>query len=148
MRVKLYESKWENKVTGELAKKFYDTIMASDIEGVKEASVALLTKCEDFFDEDEEYIINEIEALINEISEAEEEDDIDSSLEELYDFCDGYSILIDVREEPEDAEVFVGDDNGDEDEEENIPSIEIDPETDEIVEISDEDIEESCKSNK
>lgn len=138
MKVKLYESKWDNKVVGNLAKDFYDSIMNSDTEAVIEASIRLLDKCETFFDEDDEYIINEIEGLISEFEEAEDDDELNTCLEELYDFCDGYSILIDVKEEPEDAEVFI------DDEDEDIPEIGIDPETDEIVEIGDDDIEE-CK---
>lgn len=109
MKIKLYESKWENKIKGELAHNFYDSIMAGDIEGVKSSSENLINKCKDFFDQDEEeYIFNDIESLLVGFEEADEED-IDDMLNELYDFCDNYLILIDVKEEPEDAEVFVDD---------------------------------------
>ena len=56
---------------------------------------------EQFFDEEEQdYVISEIEDLIDSFTDAvEDEEEIDFLLDELYDFCDGYNILIDDNEE-------------------------------------------------
>ncbi len=119
MKVKLYESKWDHKVKGELAYNFYNAIKDNDLEKVRDASIALLERCKGFFtilddegketDEKEEYILNEIDVMIDEIQEAdtEDEDVINNILNEIYDFCDEYLILIDIAEEDPDAEVFV-----------------------------------------
>lgn len=139
MKIKLYESKWDNKVEGELAYNFYNSVEDADIEKVKLSSVALLDKCKEFFDledEDNEYILNEIDVMEDEFSETDEEE-LNDLLNELYDFCDDYLILIDIKEEPEDAEVFVEPEEKGEEEIEPIEVQEVEPESedDELVEV-------------
>lgn len=97
MRVKLYEAKWKHIIEGELADNFHNTIDASDVEGAIAASVALLEKCKEFFDpEEDEYVIYEIEDLIESFNDVDRDDvdSVDYLLDELYDFCDGYNIFI------------------------------------------------------
>lgn len=98
MKVKLYEARWLHTISGELASEFHRAIEEADIEGVKSKAVELLTKCKEFFDpEEQEYVIYEIDDLIDSFESVEDdEDEVDFLLDELYDFCDGYNIFIDV----------------------------------------------------
>ena len=106
MRVKLYEARWLHHISGKLASDFHKAIEEANLEMVKANSIALLEKCKEFFDpEDQDYVIYEIEDLVDSFSNVEEdEEEIDFLLDELYDFCDGYNIFIDVVEEPENEE--------------------------------------------
>ena len=99
MRVRLYEAKWLHHISGALADDFHAAIEAADLEGVKSNSIALLERCREFFDpEEQDYVLSELEDLIESFSDVElDEDEIDGLLSELYDFCDGYNIFIDVE---------------------------------------------------
>lgn len=101
MKVKLYEAKWLHHISGSLASEFHKAIEEGNIEAVKSNSIALLEKCKEFFDQEEQdYVIYEIEDLIESFTDVEEdEDEVDFLLDKLYDFCDGYNIFIDVVEE-------------------------------------------------
>lgn len=103
MKVKLYEAKWLHHISGDLARDFHNAIEEGNIELVKSNSIALLEKCKEFFDpEDQDYVIYEIEDLVDSFEGVDEDpDEIDFLLDELYDFCDGYNIFIDVVEEVE-----------------------------------------------
>ena len=103
MRVRLYEARWKHHISGTLASDFHRAIEEANLEEVKSNSIALLEKCKEFFDpEEQDYVIYELEDLIDSFSSVElDEDEIDYLLDELYDFCDGYNIFIDVVEEPE-----------------------------------------------
>ena len=109
MKVKLHEARWEHSIDGELALDFRSAIRDANLEGVKGSSIALLDKCKEFFDpEDQDYVIYEIEDLIDSFGDViEDEDEIDMLLDELYDFCDGYSIFIDTEEYAEPEEVSI-----------------------------------------
>ena len=98
MRVKLYEARWLHHISGKLADEFHKAIEEGNIELVKSNSIALLEKCKDFFDpEEQDYVIYEIEDLIDSFTGVDEDpDEVDYLLDELYDFCDGYNIFIDV----------------------------------------------------
>ena len=98
MKVKLYEARWLHHISGDLAADFHSAIEEGNIESVKSNSIALLNKCKEFFDpEDQDYVIYEIDDLIDSFTDVEEdEDEVDFLLDELYDFCDGYNIFIDV----------------------------------------------------
>lgn len=107
MKVTLVESngRWKHHISGETAINFHQAIEDADAEAVKINTIALLEKCKEFFDpEEQEYVIFEIEDLIDSMNsvDAEDEDEIDFILDEVYDFCDGYGIFIDldVEEEP------------------------------------------------
>ena len=101
MKVKLYEAMWKHHISGELATRFHKSIEEGDVESVIGAAIALLSKCEEFFDaEEDDYVIDEIEELIDEFENCEEEaEEVDFLLDELYDFCDGYNIFIDLDDE-------------------------------------------------
>lgn len=106
MKVKLYEARWRHHISGNLAIDFHEAIKEGNIELVKANSIALLEKCKEFFDpEEQDYVIYEIDDLIESFSDVEEdEDEVDYLLDELYDFCDGYNIFIDLdvaQPEPE-----------------------------------------------
>lgn len=103
MIVRLYEAKWLHHIAGELASNFHKAIDAAEVEAVRASSIALLEKCKEFFDpEEQDYVIFELEDLIESFSEAEASaEEMDFLLEELYDFCDGYNIFIDTVEEKE-----------------------------------------------
>ena len=108
MRVKLYESKWLHTINGELADRFHSSIDSGDLEGVKSSSMELLEKCKEFFDpEDDDYVIMEIDELIESFRDVDnDEEEVDFLLDQLYDFCDGYNIWISLgdtkEDEPED----------------------------------------------
>ena len=106
MRVKLYEAKWLHEVPEDVASQFHKAIEEGNVELVKANSIDLLQKCKEFFKSaDQQYIVFELEDLIDEFSEAEENiDEVDSLLDELYDFCDGYNILIVSDEDEEESE--------------------------------------------
>ena len=108
MKVKLYESLWKHHISGELAQDFHNAIEQADVEAAIEAAIALLEKCMEFFDiEEDDYVIAELADLIEEFEDCEEDaEEVDFLLDELYDFCDGYNILIDLDSEegPEETE--------------------------------------------
>lgn len=137
MKIKLYESNWDNKIKGELSLNFYNSIKDADVEKVKESSIQILEKCKEFFDiegEDNDYILTDLDVMIKDFSEAEEDTEVDELLNDLYDFCDNYLILIDVSEEPEDTEVFIDSEKNTGTAEENKEEHEVEPV--EVVEIS------------
>ena len=103
MKVKLYEARWLHNIEGDLAYNFHKAIEDADIEGVRNNSIALLEKCKEFFDpEEQDYVIYEIEDLIESFRDVDDdEDEVDFLLDELYDFCDGYNIFINLEAEPE-----------------------------------------------
>lgn len=103
MKVRLYEAKWLHHISGNLAIDFHKAIEEGNIELVKSNSIALLEKCKEFFDpEEQDYVIYEIDDLIESFSDVmEDEEEVDYLLDELYDFCDGYNIFIDLDTEPE-----------------------------------------------
>ena len=110
MKAKLYEAKWQHHISGETASSFHTAIEEANIEEVKANSIALLSKCKEFFDpEEQDYILYEIEDLIDSFTEVmDDEEEVDILLDELYDFCDGYNIFIDLDTfEPESSEVSV-----------------------------------------
>lgn len=111
MKVKLYEARWLHHISGSLADDFHKAIEEGNIEAVKSNSIALLNKCKEFFDpEDQDYVIYEIEDLIESFTDVmDDEDEVDFLLDELYDFCDGYNIFIDVVDEKpaEETEVSI-----------------------------------------
>ncbi len=104
MRVKLYESKWLHTVAGELADRFHDSIEAGDLTAVKQSSKDLLEKCKEFFDpEEDDYVIMEIDELIESFDTVDDdEEEVDFLLDQLYDFCDGYNIWISLGNTAED----------------------------------------------
>lgn len=115
MKVKLYEAKWLHRISGdglykaiEDAKNSVDDIhedMESDkLELVKNAAIDLLNNCKEFFDsEDQEYVIYDIDELIDSFEDADEDgDELDMLLAELYDFCDGYNIFLETSSEDDD----------------------------------------------
>ena len=108
MKVKLYEAKWQHHISGDLARDFHRAIEEGNIEEVKANSIALFDKCKEFFDpEEQDYIIYEIEDLIDSFRDViDDEEEVDFLLDELYDFCDGYNIFIDLDVEPESDEVY------------------------------------------
>ena len=142
MRVKLQEAKWLYKVPGE---SLHSAIEAADIEAVKAAAIELLGGCESFFDPDgQDYVIIELEDLIDDFEEVEEnEEDVDELLDELYDFCDGYNIFI--EDESED-DVFPEDeveDEFDDDMEDDIDDMEDDLDLDDLDELPEDDDDET-----
>lgn len=105
MKVKLFEEMWKHRIEGEVSDRFHTSIGEGEIADVKEASIALLNKCKEFFDpEEQDYVIDEIDELIESFEDVEDDvDEIDFLLDELYDFCDGYRIWIDVDTKPVEA---------------------------------------------
>ena len=89
MKVKLYEARWLHHISGELADDFHKAIEEGNIEAVKSNSIALLEKCKEFFDpEDQDYVLYESADLIESFTDVmEDEDEVDFLLEELYDLC-------------------------------------------------------------
>jgi hypothetical protein len=114
MRIKLLEKMWRHQVPKQLVDEFETALQeyidsveeGSDIrqymfrsyEPIKKAIVDILEFCKSFFDvEEDDYVINEIDDLIQSFQDLEEstsEEDFDSMLGELYDFMDGYSISL------------------------------------------------------
>lgn len=131
MKVRLCEAMWRHHISGPTAYEFHEAIEEVDVDLVKEKSITLLNACKEFFDpEDEDYVISEIDDLIDELemfddedydSDDDAEEELDYILSEIYDFCDGYGIFIDLdvrpaSEEKEETELhgdeFVDDDIG------------------------------------
>lgn len=106
MKVKLYEARWLHHISGSLASDFHQAIEDANIEAVKANSIALLEKCKEFFDsEEQDYVLYDIDDLIDSFANVvEDEDEVDFLLDELYDFCDGYNIFIDLDVQPESEE--------------------------------------------
>lgn len=102
MRVKLYEAVWKHHIENPLASEFHHAIDEADLEEVKRLSIEVLEQCKGFFDpEEDDYVIFDLDDMIENFRDVEDdEDEIDFLLSELYDFCDGYNIFIDVVEEP------------------------------------------------
>lgn len=128
MRVRLYESKWIHRIKGDLVTDFYHAIKESDYEKVRETSTQILHRCINMLctgddEKDDEHIRNELDGLIAEFSTLDvsgySPNNINELLMELYNICDEYSILLDVIQEPEDAELYAdasgaGQEDGDE----------------------------------
>ena len=113
---------WKHRVNLQ-SKNLRAAIDNDDYEGIKLNAIAVLEKAKTFFNEDEEdYILSEIDDLIEEFndlstdesdyedyvdydnddydapSDAEEamEQQFNYALSQLYDFCDGYGIWLDI----------------------------------------------------
>lgn len=156
MKINEYESKWDFKIEGELAQGFYGSIEREDLPEVINYSKQILDTCKKYISENEsnkeefEYTINELEELQNKFESIDIEDgeQIDSCLTDLYDFCDENLILIDVKEENPDAEVYIDsskDINTKEKEEEPKEEGENEEETIDQVEVVELDDEEESK---
>jgi len=119
MRIKLLEKMWRHQVpqglVDELNKaieEYQGSVESSDIrqylfrdyDEVKSAVIDILEFCKGFFDvEEDDYVINEIDDLIQSFQDLDEnsgEEDFDYMLGELYDFMDGYSIFLGDGEDP------------------------------------------------
>ena len=125
MKVKLYEQRWLHKVNGS---DFHRAIEEANIEEVKANAIALLEKCKEFFDpEEQDYVISEIEDLIESFTDVmEDEEEVDFLLDELYDFCDGYNIFI-QWDEPKAKEEPIA-------EPEELPAVEVEVEPETVEE--------------
>ena len=125
MKVKLYEQRWLHKVNGS---DFHRAIEEANIEEVKANAIALLEKCKEFFDpEEQDYVISEIEDLIESFTDVmEDEEEVDFLLDELYDFCDGYNIFI-QWDEPKEKEEPIA-------EPEELPAVEVEVEPETVEE--------------
>lgn len=115
MKIKLLEKKWRHKIPQQLADNFKNalgeyadaTADGSDIrlfmyrsyEPIKKAATEVLEFCKSFYDaEEDDYVIDEIDDLINSVDsitdDEYDDDSVDDVINELYDFMDGYSILL------------------------------------------------------
>jgi hypothetical protein len=98
MRIKLLEKMWRHQVPQGLADALKNAIDDVNFEEIKLAAVKVLETAKGFFDpEEDDYVINEIDDLIQSFQDLDEnsgEEDFDFMLGELYDFMDGYSIFL------------------------------------------------------
>jgi hypothetical protein len=103
MKIRLLEKLWRHTIPSGESKILNDAIDSGRIEKIKEAAVSLLELSKNFFDvEEDDYVINEIDELIEEFMNLDLTstiDDADFLLGQFYDFMDGYSIFIGSEEE-------------------------------------------------
>lgn len=101
MKVRLHEAVWKHRIEQGLANRFRTALDNDDVDGAVTLSIELLNACKPFFDpEEQDYVLNEIDELIESFEDVEHEyDEVDFLLDELYDFCDGYNIWIPLPEE-------------------------------------------------
>ena len=106
MIVRLYEAKWKHILEQGLADRFRTACENDDVDGAVELAIEVLKACKAFFDpEDQDYVIDEIDELIDSFEWVDHEyDEVDYLLDQLYDFCDGYNIWVPLPEEGEHRE--------------------------------------------
>jgi hypothetical protein len=104
MRIKLLEKMWRHKVPQGLVDELTRFVDEGNYEEIKVSAVRVLETAKGFFDpEEDDYVINEIDELIQSFQDLDEnsgEEDFDYMLGELYDFMDGYSIFLGDGEDP------------------------------------------------
>ncbi len=101
MKVRLVEE-WRHHITNDISDKFHAAIDGGDREKIRVVAKELLNKAKEFFNpEEQDYVIDEIDEIIEsfdnlDTGEGSSDEDWDYILSELYDFCDGYKIFIDL----------------------------------------------------
>jgi hypothetical protein len=104
MKIKLLEAMWKHKIPQGMADKLTNAIIEGRFEEIKYNAVQILEMSKGFFDaEEDDYVIDEIDELIQGFQDLDEnsgEDDFDLVLGELYDFMDGHSIFLGDGEKP------------------------------------------------
>lgn len=108
MRIRLIEKLWRHKVPSPMVKLLNDAISDGSKGRIVKHSVEILEFVKNFFDaEEDDYVISEIDEIIesiNGLDDSSGEDDFDLVLESFYDFMDGYSIFL-GDEEPVELEL-------------------------------------------
>jgi hypothetical protein len=103
MKIRLIEKLWRHRVPQGLVDELNKAVENINLEEVKVAAVRVLETAKGFFDlEEDDYVINEIDELIQSFQDLDEnsgEEDFDFMLGQLYDFMDGYSIFLGDGEE-------------------------------------------------
>jgi hypothetical protein len=98
MKVRLLEGMWRHHIPVQMAERLKEAVDSADYEEIKSAAIDILEACKSLFDEEEDdYVIREIEDLIEEFSildSSDDEDTVDYKLASFYDFMDGYKIWL------------------------------------------------------
>lgn len=104
MRIKLLEAMWRHQIPQGIADELTKAIAGGNFEEIKVAAARVLEMSKGFFDaEEDDYVIDEIDELIQSFQDLDEtsgEEDFDFMLGELYDFMDGYSIFLGDGQDP------------------------------------------------
>lgn len=119
MRVRLIEKLWRHRIGQGIVDAFKESIDEGNHDAIKETAVELLNQAKKFYDpEEDDYVIDEINDLIQsveDLDESSDDDDFDYVLSEIYDFCDGYGIFIG---DGKDELVTIGDEEDEKEEDE------------------------------